>query len=226
MSVKVQWALDDKRVAKLAKQAPVIAYEHIREFLFKSWHTHRMEWLKTKNPKFGRGGKGVKVYLVGKDGKRTYKTVHYTLTMKRKTSKSSVGSDFEKLSQAEIRADSLALKLLETGGKTKAVKGRYMTIPVRHRARTIEHFKQRYPKRAKGMRRIKRGDKQFIYQVTGKRKPKAKLIFIQTPRVKNRPTLRFYSSWNVLSHRRDRDWGQVANDIHQDMKKVLRGKST
>jgi len=209
----------------MAEQSPTLAYKHIREFLFLAWHKHRMAWLKLQKPKFGRGGKGVKVYKVAQNGKRTYKTVHYTLSKKRESTKSAVRRDFAKLDQAEIRADSMILKLLEEGGTTKPKSARYLTIPMRHRARNIEEFRTKYPKRAKTLVRKKRGSQVRIYEIKGKRKKKARIVFIQVPSVKNRKTLMFYKTWRRLKRERNRDWRNAATRMHEDLRMVLNGKS-
>lgn len=219
------WNFDDTGLTKLLDKAPGAAFEHFREFLFQCWLGHRITWLKTRSSRFGRGGKGVKVYKVGQKGVRRTRTVHYDLPKGGDYGPRAARRKFLELSQAEIRTDSLTLKHHETGGTTKARRHKYVTIPVAARPGDFRKWTDKFPSRAKRLKRVKRGNTVGIYEITGKRKRRARLRFVQTPSVKNEPTLMFYESWDRLGDDRSRHFRVMADRVAQALKDAANGKS-
>lgn len=222
MTAKIQMRVDDDIITKALQVSPALLYEHLRENMFRAFHSHRMYWLSQKPKRFGRGGRGVKVYRVGQQAKRSNRSVHYMLPKQRTVSPRSAPRRLEELNKAAIVTDSAVLRVHQEGATIRA-KRRWMTLPVAARPGDLRKWKDKYPERAKRLTRTKKGRNVLIYEITGKRKKRARLRFVQVPRVRNKSTLLFYESWDDLTGRRNREWQVFSNKLLRAMKEAANG---
>lgn len=210
------WNTEDAGVQQLMRQMPRLAYRELRELMFKYWHRHRMYWLSQQSNKFGRGGRGVKVHRIGMKGKRTDRSVHYYLPDERTVPATSALEGFRKLARSEIRSDSVVLRYLQTGGTQYPRTRRHMILP----HKTLPANYKAWRKKNAGQKKLRwipakggGATKHRIYEVTGKRKKKWRLRFVAVSKTKNKPTLKFYDSWDELTGWRDREFGLFADRV-------------
>jgi len=227
VTATVKFDMQDSRLKQALRDAPMPLYEHLRETMFLAWHGHRQHWLRKKGPRFGRGGRGVKVHRVGMAGKRTNRSVHYYLPRAREA-----GSDqgakklLLQLQTAEIRSDSAVLKQHETGGRIRARRRRWMTLAVSARPGDYKQWREKYPQRAKRLKRVpgRRGTV-MIFEEMGKRKKRVKLRFIQTKQVVNKPHGEVYQAWDELRGRRAREWKVFGSKLTLALQDAVEGRN-
>ncbi|MFN3242070.1 MAG: hypothetical protein ACE37K_11205 [Planctomycetota bacterium] len=175
---------------------------------------HRTAWLRRQRPSFGRkrkGGKGIDVGRVGKSRPGRRAVGYEVPTDKMASGPEDAVAKLQRF-RAEISTGSDALELLEQGGVTRA-KGKLLTIPVKTRGLpTPSDFKKKYPNRRLRIFPRRGGGylvfeemKKVVAQRVRDRKKirKLRLRYAQLPRVMNRPTLKFYRTWDQLRGARD-----------------------
>lgn len=216
MTFSLQWSTEDAGIQRLMREMPRVAYKELRELLFQYWHRHRMYWLSQQSNKFGRGGRGVKVHRIGMKGKRTDRSVHYYLPDERSLPITRVLQGFRNLARSEIRTDSKVMQFLQTGGKQKPQRREHMLVP----NKTLPPNYRAWKSKNAGKKKLrwlpaKRGGstKKLVYEVTGKRKKKWRLRFVAVSSVTNKPTLKFYDSWDQLTGWRDREFSLFSDRV-------------
>jgi len=193
----VSMKLGDDVLRDLIRTAPRSAYKHLREFTFVAWLSHRKAFLKQAPPKMGRGKspKRLKFYRVGKNPTvLTKREVAWHLP-KDRTAKSTADA-LQKWAawDAAIYTGSTALGIHESGATIRS--GKRMPVPVRTRIRDPEEWRKKYPQKRLSV--VKRGGSTLLYEITGKRKKKARLRYVLTNKVINKPILNFYKTWDKL----------------------------
>lgn len=203
----------DERVAEVFDKAPEVAYRYLRDYVFQSFLDHRKNWLRVKGVKFGRGGRGIKVYRVGEEGPTTNKTVHYVVPKSRRAR--SKGDAITKLRRfnAEVRTGSEVLEHHQKGGTITKGGGRRMAIAVKTRPGDPRQWRAKYPNK-----KLRYFDNK-VFEEIGKRKKRLRLRWVQVRTVKNRPTLKFYETWAKLKPLRDTQWRKAADLMIDAMKR-------
>jgi len=235
VSDQVAVKVDTAAVEAMLKTSPVSVYAGIRKFLFGALLGHRIYWLRSKGTKFGRaseGSRAVKVWRINEapQGPPLPNWVTFTVRpdAKRIADPDQAIAGLQQL-QAEVGTGSLVLEVHQKGGPT--VSPTWMAIPIRTRPGTPEKWRQANPGKqlvvipdrsgndrlwlAERIRKMRRGRKpakgsrrRQVFEQLRKR-------FLLTHRVFNKPTLKFYESWDQLIAARAKEWAQAADEILQ-----------
>ena len=219
--------VDFKGLEDVLRNSPRAMFKHMREYLFTSFLSHRTSWLRVKGNKFGRSGtkkdgtkgRGIKVFKVAEKAPITKRSVHYVMTNKRRTATQREAiTELAKLG-GEIRTGSIVLKVLEFGGVTKSSGGKLMPIPVKTRPGNLAVWRRKYPNKKLRILNRRSGQGKLVFEETGKRKKKWRLRFVLTPKVTNKPTLKFYKTWNQLAAVRKLQWRKATDAMMSDMER-------
>jgi hypothetical protein len=227
----LQLGFQPEGLLEVVKVAPMAAYRHVRGFWFGSMIEHRTAWLRRQKPGFGRkgrSGRGLEVGRVG-DSRPSKRRVGYEVP----TEKVASGPEdaVTKLQQfrAEISTSSGALEVLEHGGVTRS-RGKLLTIPVKTRGLpTPSAFKQKYPnkrlvmvpRRGGGFLVYEQQKKVIATRVRDRKKlRKRRLRYALLPRVKFRPILKFYRTWDQMRGARDLKLRDRTRRMVEDMEKA------
>tara|TARA_R110002073_G_scaffold326370_1_gene506157 strand:+ start:9558 stop:10337 length:780 start_codon:yes stop_codon:yes gene_type:complete len=233
--------IDARVVAKVIARAPKIAHFWLHGFLRKSLLDHRIAWLKSKGPKFGRRGKdgqsrAIKVHRIN-EGPNTPREDDVIYRMMPKSQR--VGSVKEALAglnqmSAEAFAGSRILRVHEEGEDIRSKD--LMAIPVKTRPGTPKKWLAKNPNKKLELRPSKkRKGEAVLYEVTKKRsrgrgrprkgaplpvlREKLRLRFILTRSVDMEPTLNFYGMWGQLRSQRDQLWRGAAERMERQLQK-------
>lgn len=215
---RIHFDIDAEVVTQFASSAPRVAYRRLRDYVFGCFIEHRLAWLRLKGTRFGRGGKGIKVFRVGEKGRTTKKTVHYDLPSERTAKTKAEAVDLLRKFSAEIRTGSVVLGVHEFG-KTITNKGKLMQVPISARPADLAEWKRKFPQKAKKLHLVRKGQSFRVYEQTGKRKKRLKLRWLLVPKVKNLPKLKFYETWNGQAALRGIKWSDAATKMWLDMKR-------
>lgn len=235
--------IDAEKVSQVIAKAPKIAHFWLQGFLHRAFVLHRMEWLKRKGTKFGRGGtdgnKAIKVHRIN-EGPDTPKEedVIYRVTPKEQKAKT-VAEAVQGLREmsAEAFAGSIVLKVHEFGEDIRT--SQFMAVPIKTRPKTPKKWllanpgkKLEYrPTKLNGPSLPGLGGGGVLYEVTqvrGRGRPKKngdmpalreklRLRFVLTRFVEMDETLHMYDTWDQLASARDQLWRGAADKMHQQL---------
>lgn len=222
---EIQLTVDTSKVTAAMRRFPATVYERTRSFVFRAFLDHRDAWLRQKGPRFGRGGRGIKVHRVG-EGPAVLgpKDVTYEISGPRRVSSDKEGAEQLAKFSARIGTGNLVLKIHQEG--TDIASAGYMALPLRTRPGDPAAWRARYPDRKLVARPI-RGGKLLLFEVKalGKRKRAAEERryqwiprFLLTRRVDMRPTLRFYETWTELERERAAKWDEAVRRMDAEGK--------
>jgi hypothetical protein len=212
------------------QQAPKIAHFWIHGFLHRSFVKHRLDWLRRKGTRFGRGEGGVKVHQVNEGPAQGGERDVIYRVHPRNQKPTSVADAVRGLNEmnAEAFAGSLVLKVHEFGEDIRTPG--LMSIPVKTRPKSPAKWIARNP----GKRLIYRPSKKvpgdgLLYEVTKTRsrgrpkkgsvpaRDKMRLRFLLKRFVEMDPTLHMYRTWDELSEDRSKLWAGAADRMIQQL---------
>ena len=210
-AIRLKW--DSIVLTKLIGQAPATSYYHYRRMVHDHWYQHRLKWLKQLPSKWGRGRKGTKFLTVSSRKPRNRRTVAWFIpALKRaRTTKSAIKA-FDNF-DAAIYTGSDALLNHETGGVTNS--SRRMPVAVKTALKNPRDWLKKYPNRKTALTR--KGDQYRLWEIKGKRKPKARLRYIWTRKVVNKPIANFYKTWDRGRKQRSQEAERTIEAIRNDL---------
>lgn len=234
--------VDTRAVAKVVARAPKIAHFWLRGFLGKSMVDHRVQWLRSKGPKFGRRGKdgesrAIKVHRLneGPQSPREDDVIYNVFPRRQKASSVSQAVAGLREMGAEAFAGSRVLRVHEEGEDIK-VSGGFMAIPIKTRPGTPKKWLAKNPGKSLELRPSKKHPGEgVLYEVTKKRargrgrpkkgatlpqlREKLRLRFVLKRFVDMKPTLNFYGMWDQLRGKRDQLFRGAAERMERQLQK-------
>lgn len=238
--------VDPSEVIQAARVAPVATYFWMRDFLGHSMVRHRVQWLRRKGIKFGRGGRGILVPRVneGPEGEVPKRAVVYRVEPKEQRR---ADAPLDEL-RAEAFTGSEVLALHEFGGVVRAKhglmavpiatgrggRGRLTPAQVRARGKRLVAFRsrrtgtlllaERKRKRVGARQRYRRTKSGKL----AKSQPKTKVDVLLPrwaliPQFRVRSDLEFYETWDALRAERAQKFSRNATRLIKD---IARGVTT
>lgn len=242
MAEPITLDIDTGGLERSMREGPATVYFWMRQWLFRSMLEHRLQWLKRKGPRFGRGKDAIRVWPINKapSGAIDPKWVVYRVSPSQKSFRNQPAKAARALPKlgAEAFAGSVVLDVHQTG-KDIDVGSKWLAIPVRKGPRSPKRWRKRWPNRILITipdagnpdrlflveRKRYRGRRQSGRQARNRRKKvvRDKLItrFVLVHRLDMHATLNFYETWDALSSARQKDFASVSTRILQD---IARGK--
>lgn len=223
------FAIDTSGVRKVFAGMPRVAYFWLHDYLFRSFHRHRMRWLAVKGPKFGRAG-GIQVWQIN-DGPKVPgpKDVTYSLTPEaRRAGSRELAETYLDRLVAEAFTGNNVLPVHEFG--TDIQSPGYMTVKVKGTRGSPEQWREAHPGKRLVLRPSKgKNSNLLLYEIgrakQGRGRPrkgapppaeKLKLRYVLTKRVDMKATLHMYDTWDVLRGDRDDLWSEIADKMLRD----------
>lgn len=238
---ELRFTIDLAPVERVLRVMPKVAYFWLRDYFVGSFISHRLAWLRGKSTRFGRGGRGIKVWPVGEGPTENPAPldVVYGITPRAKRAAS---SDEARATLAQIGGEAftgnVVLPVHEFGPVIKARNSRFLAIPMKGaRPGNITKWKQQHAS-ARLIARPIGGGRVMLFEVTtrGNRNTAAAWRrqnpdqfgpaparvqwsprFLLVPRVQMHPTLKFYSTWDSLAGRRDELFAKNADKMIRDL---------
>lgn len=235
----LQVTIDAEAVSRVLARSPKIAHFWLQGFLHRCFVLHRLEWLRRKGTKFGRGGDGgraIRVHPVNEGPATPGDTDVVYRVHPREQKAATVQQAIQGLQsmQAEAFAGSVVLRVHEFGEDIRA-KRKYLAVPVRTRPKSPAAWLRKYP----GKRLELRPSKKFpgegaLYEVTKvgargrprkdgslpKLRERLRLRFVLKRLVDMKPTLHFYDSWEQMRAQRDQLWRGAASRMEQQLQRA------
>lgn len=233
----LRFRLDLTDVHAVMSGLPKAGYFWLRDFLGRSFGQHRVQWLRNKGTKFGRGeaGKGIRVSQIEAGGTGTPlqpNEVRYSVSPaeKRMATAAAARAGLQALEGA-VETDNRILPVHQFGQDIRS--SRRMFVPVKTRPGGFQQWRARHPSAALKFLPSKRDDKTLVYEVTRRRgqrgRPRAgspppaqklRLRWILTRQVQMKPTLRLYESWEHMTSVRDRLFKEAADKMLRDLERL------
>lgn len=209
-------------VAQVLEQAPKIGYFRIRDYLGRCFGRFRVDWLREKGTRFGRGGQGIKVSQLNETARKDPlpKEVLFRVQpeAKRMPTPQAAASALNLL-VAEVGTGNEVLQVHQFGGNISAKSRRGMFVPVRTRPGDFKLWRAKNPGKALLFLPSKRDDKTLVYEKVGKRRPRLRLRFLVAKGVTMKRTLRLYEAWDETEGLREAFWAQAATAMERDLNK-------
>ena len=216
----ITMTMGDEVLRDLMKQAPKSAYKHLAKATREMWFAHRKAWLQQLPTKWGRGKKGIKFLRIGPyRGTGNKRTVSWFLPKERTAKDSADAIRLWAKWDAAISTSSEALGIHEHGGTTRSSKR--MPVNIRTTLRAPEAWRKKYP--TKRLAVTGKGSSRFLWEITGKRKKRARLRYVLTRKVVNKPVAGFYKTWDKLRPVRDFFMRKAIDLITVDLSKGTKG---
>lgn len=235
----IQFRIDTKGLEEAFRRAPSSSYYWLRGFMGGELLRHRNTWLRGKGTKFGRGADGVKVHRLNEGpAAPADKDVIYRVLPKDKRIREPVSAGRAlNLLEASAFAGSVVLRVHQHGEKVAARPDGWMALPIRTRPGSPGAWRARNPGKVLISRPSRRDPNRLLLlersRVAGRGRPRAgqrrrrterlRLRFMLVKSVQNRPTLKFYETWDALRAARDAEWSKIADRLVKD---IARGVTT
>lgn len=235
--------VDARVVSMVVARAPKVAHYWMHGFLEKSLRDHRVAWLRTKGPKFGRRGKdgnskAIKVHRIneGPDSPRDDDVIYNVSPPQQKATSVAQAVAGLRTMGAEAFAGSTVLRVHEFGEDIRT-RGKLMAVSVaKSRPKSPKAWQARYPGKKLVFRPSKRTPGEgLIYEVTATRprgrgrprkgasipelREKLKLRWVLKRFVDMKPTLNFYGMWDQLRSQREQLWRGAAQRMETQLQK-------
>lgn len=219
--------IDTKPVENLLQIVPNKVLAAVGRYAFSSLLEHRLKWLAKKGPRFGRGGRGIKVSRIEsiKPNSVAKKEVVYYVPPKAQPRTQTEALKMLQQFEARIYTGSLVLAIHQQGLDLTTT--RWMAIPIKvpRTASTPKAWRAKYPKRKLREFPSRRHPGELVLRTRSKPKragdkPVWVTRFRLTKNVKFRPTLQFYETWDQLAPFRDKLWVERVNQIYRDLIKA------
>lgn len=235
--------IDIDKVAKVIARAPKIAHFWLQGFLHRSFVLHRLEWLKRKGARFGRGGtdgnKAIKVHKIneGPDAPKEEDVIYRVMPKVQKAKTVAEAVQGISTMSAEAFAGSIVLRVHEFGEDIRTPG--FMAIPIKTRPKTPKKWLEANPGKKLEYRPSKKmgphmpgaGGEGVLYEVSkvrGRGRPKKngdlpalreklRLRFVLKRFVEMDKTLHMYDTWDGLKSARDQLWRGAADKMHQQL---------
>lgn len=214
---------DGEFLRDVALKAPMAAYRHLRGYLYGSMIEHRIAWIRRRKPRM----------KVGRIGERVNGRFAVGYTVPPDKVAASPADAVDKLERffGEAYTNSVVLPVHEFGARITS-RGKLMVIPIASSVRSKRapsnprEFQRKYPnKRLRVLPRRGGGKVVFEQQkkvvaqrvATREKIRKLKPLFALVPKVRNKPNLKFYRTWDQLEAARRLKWKDRARRMVEDM---------
>lgn len=214
--------IDIDPVVNLIRVMPREVLRSVRKYTFGMFVEHRLEWLRTKGLRFGRGGQGILVKRVGEGGRSVGpKEVGYYLPPKDEPASDGEARAMLADYNAEIFTGNIVLPIHQFGEDIRSSK--YMAIPVKTSPGSPEAWRARNPGKDLIAKWNKRKGQLRLMEVEPATTPggrtRLRTRFLLTKFVDMKPTLKFYETWEAQDGERQRRWTDAVDKLFANLVK-------